>query len=876
MRVRKHFLLIVFFWISVHCLALAQEARTQYVQAVSKNWKFRKLPDTKPFLPDTVLLKKKGTARTGIVLFFPAQVPGNIYTDLFAARQIPDPDAPFNAAKIAWVDKADWEYRCTFKADAQVLIKNHVNLELAGLDTYAKVYLNDSLVLRSNDMFIGWDVPVKSFLRAGDNTLRIVFESPIKRAAALSEEYAYPFPAADNGSRRNNSMFTRKPAYQYGLDGSPRLLGCGIWKAVNLHAWNDVRIRNIQYRQNSLDAGLAKMTAVFELEGSENETQVNLEINCARAGIYHLRKSVQVLPGIHELSVNFEVSKPQFWWPNGLGKAELYEIRAVLRSQGEHALDSVVQDIGFRTIEMVNKTDSNGRSFYLKVNGVAVFMKGASYMPADLFPGKVNKAKYEQLFQAAVESNFNMLRVNGNGIYERSAFYDIADRRGILIWQDFMFAGRMYPGDSAMIRTIRHEAQSAIKRLRNHPSIALWCGNSGIEKAWRSGNWAGKVPLAVADSLKIAEAYKNIFMNILPAQLRKYDPGRFYLPSSGPWFATAAAAKGNADLHEWDVWQNDAPIESYVAHTGRFMSEYGFRSFPSLRTMQAYKLRIDEQSDTTGGKKSTPGDAHLLRYLETGYRLPQNFSDFWYESQVQQGEAVKTAIEAHRRARNYCMGSLYYQFNESSPGISYSAIDFAGRNKAMYYFAKTAFKPIMISATVEKGRIRVYIVSDQLRELNATLKVQFYTIEGSMILEKRQDILVYPNSSHIYYTVDRNSILKGLDTSTVYLKTILEKDGEVVTDNVLYFSPIKDIPLEEPELSYQVQRAGKYFWLTIKSFRLAKNIFLDTRGTECTFSDNFFDLMPGDSRIILVHPVKDVPDLGRILKIQTLNTMVKP
>lgn len=847
------------------------------VQSISRGWKFKKLADQKvaAHSADSITGKKKQVAHLN-TNYYPAQVPGNIFTDLAANKLIGDIHLPANVKKMQWVEKADWEYKTTFKADAQLLAKNHINLEMQGLDTYARIYLNDSLVLRTNDMFTGWEIPVKGILKAGDNTLRIDFESALRYAEQAYQDLPYHLYAENDFAEKQLSMFTRKAAFQYGSEGGPRFVGAGIWKPVSLTGYNDVRIRSVHFRQNLLDAVQAKMTAIFELESADKENYVTIQIDCERAGLKHVVKAVSVPSGVHELAIDFDILKPQLWWPAGAGKPELYEIKASVRNADDHILDSVRHNIGLRTIELVNKADSTGKSFYFRVNGVPVFMKGATYVPQDLFPGKINRSKYEELFQSAIESNFNMLRVSGTGIYEQSLFYDLADSKGILIWQDFMFGGRMYPGDSSTLRTIRREAQYNIRRLRNHPCIAIWVGNSGIDKAWRTGRFSQAGGYKLSDSLKISAAYASIFENILPAQVKANDPSRFYLPSSGPYYASPAAARSNTDLHEWEVGRQDAPLETYKSKIGRFMSEYGFQAFPSLRTMHAYNLHIDDKKDSTAALKSGFADPHMLGYLENEYKLPLNFADFWYENQLMQGEALKMAIEAHRRSRNYCMGSLYYQFNESYPGSGYSATDFENRKKAAYFFAKTAFKPIMVSAIESKGKIKVYIVSDQLREINATLKIQFYTIEGDIITDKRMEVTVYPNTSHLYFTIDRKLVLKGLDSTTVYLKTSIEKEGEVISNNILYFAPVKNIPFEEPEISFQTQRAGKYFWLTVKSFRLAKNIFLDTKGTECSFSDNFFDLLPGESKIILVKPVKEIPDFGRILKIQTINKMVTP
>ena len=368
-----------------------QLAKSEVIQSILKGWKFKKLsdPNSAPQPADTSVTKTKVTHSKGTHLlpnYYPAQVPGNIFTDLAANKLLPDINQPGNAKKVQWVENADWEYKCSFKVDPQLFAKTHINLNLEGLDTYARVFLNDSLVLRANDMFIGWDMPVKDFLKTGENTLRIDFESPLKHVYQSYQDLPYKLPAEYDLSDKKLSMFTRKAAYQYGSETGPRFVGCGIWKPVSLIGFNDVHIRSVQFKQNLLDAHKANMTAIFEIEGSDKENQLIIELDCAKAGLKKLIRTVSIQPGIHEVSVNFEILKPTFWWPLGMGKPELYDIKASVRNLSDHGLDSMTQSIGLRTIELVNKADSSGRSFYFKVNGVPVFMKGAIYVPQDMFP----------------------------------------------------------------------------------------------------------------------------------------------------------------------------------------------------------------------------------------------------------------------------------------------------------------------------------------------------------------------------------------------------------------------------------------------------------------------------------------------------------
>jgi len=857
-------------------VASAQDKAERQQIYLTKNWKFRQ-SGVKHALQDSAHTLKHTKGKGG-QSWTAAQVPGTIHTDLLAAHLIPEPYYRTNEKLLGWVSDADWDYQTTFKADKRLLAHEAIGLVFEGLDTYAKVYLNDSLIISADNMFLRWEFPLKGRLKEGENVLRVHFESSLKKVRPAYNRLPYKLPASNDQAEVKLSMFTRKAPYQYGWDWGPRLVTVGIWKPVYLVAWNTARLENVHFRQKSLTDQKASLTASIEIEGREGSHTVLLEVSSKRAGIHNLKTLVTLEKGIKQVDLEFSILKPKKWWPNGLGKAELYDFHTTLRSERGKLLDSSSRLIGLRTIEMMNTKDtSGGESFYLRINGSAVFMKGANYIPPDSFLPRVSRTRVDKLLDAAVESNMNMLRIWGGGVYESDYFYEGCDKRGLLVWQDFMFACSMYPADSSMVANISREARYTVRRLRDHPSLALWVGNNEIDVAWHDWGWQKQNHYSASDSTAIYSAYKQIFDQTLRGIVRRYDPGRFYMPTSPGWKADRSEIFKRGDVHYWDVWAGAAPIASYKTHIGRFMSEYGFQSLPSIRTIQAFTKPSDLNLDSAvlaSHQRASVGNRRMLEYMERDYKVPQAFGDLLYVSQIQQAEAIKTAIEAHRRARNRCMGSLYWQLDDCWPAASWSSIDYYGRKKALYYMGKKAYSPILVSPVVEKSKINVYVISDQLTELNCTMRIQFQTIEGDQIVDKRFDVLIYPNSSHIYFAADRSSILKGLDTSTVLMRVSLSKGGIIFAQNTLYFAPVKSLPLELPEITYTVQRAGKAFWLTVHSYRLAKNIWLDTKGVECDFSDNYFDLLPGESRTVLVRPAIPILGLDDKLHIRSMNDLI--
>jgi beta-mannosidase len=860
----KYFIILIcFLWMDLmatfHNAQAKPHARMQI--ELNSGWEFRQTGETK---------------------WFPATVPGVVHSDLFHNKIIGDPFYRTNEKELQWIDKADWEYSTTIIIDQNILERDKIELVFKGLDTYATVYLNDSLLLNADNMFREWRAECRSLLREGSNELRILFRSPVKEDLPKLEKLGYQLPAVNDQSENGGlgdkkiSVFARKAGYHYGWDWGPRFVTSGIWRPVYLDAWDKAKIVNLHIKQISVCPEKASLSAAFEIESTGNQSAVLSVFNnetSARLG----KVETLLVPGLNVVAIDFEIQNPQLWWTNGLGEAHLYKLFGRLQL-GEEVIDEASTNIGIRTLRLIQEKDHAGKSFYFELNGVPVFMKGANYIPNDNFLPSVTSVEYEEVVRAAADANMNMLRVWGGGIYENDVFYDLCDRYGLLLWHDFMFACAMYPGDDAFIENVKQEAIQNIKRLRNHPCIALWCGNNEIDAAWgygTSGGWGWKEKFSKEMQARLWNDYRNIFHNLLPEIVRQYDDKTPYWPSSpmsGPE-ARASYEATSGDIHYWGVWHGKEPFESFKQKVGRFMSEYGFQSFPEFATVKAYTVPEDwdiRSEVMDAHQRSGNGNELIKTYMNRYYRPPKDFPSFLYMSQVLQAEGVKAAIEAHRQKKPYCMGTLYWQLNDCWPVASWSSMDYYRRWKALHYFAKKAYSSVLVSPSEDDGLLGVWIISDRLEPMNAELNICILNFAGDALFQKRMPVRVDANSSQCFFREDIKKLLAGMDKAKVTLVAQLVEDGKVLSANQHYFVPIKSIDLPKPTVSKFVETVDGGYAISLKTDLLAKNVCLQIDGLQGFFSDNYFDLIPGERPVVYFYAQEQIQDFENKLKITSV------
>ena len=817
-----------------------------------------------------------------------ATVPGTVHTDLLAAGRIPDPFFRTGEREVQWVDKCDWEYCSELQLDAHTLAHEHVELLFDGLDTYAEVSLNGARLLAADNMFRRWRVPIKAHARSGRNTLRVLLKSPVHAGLARLAALGFNPPAVVDWSEigglgeRKISMFTRKAPYHYGWDWGPRLVTSGIWRPVRVHAWSGVRIAALRIAAENWNADDATLTAELEIVACGSGA-AELALASPTDGQITARSRVALHAGAQICTLRCRVRRPRLWWSNGLGEPFLYEFIASVKFgpwQDRRTVKS-----GLRRVRILQPPDAQGAGFHVELNGIPVFMKGANYIPCDSFPPRVSRATRAHIVRSAAAAHMNMLRVWGGGVYEEDEFYDLCDSHGILVWQDFMFACVMYPGDDAFLESVRAEAIDNVKRLRNHPCLALWAGNNEIDVAWRQnvpgGGWGWKERYNGAQRDVLWRAYRAIFHDILPRVVAEHDPGRFYWPSSplaawdggdGVTHANLLASRQSGDIHYWGVWWGKQPFASYRNAIGRFMSEYGFQSFPSLRSVHAFTAFDDRDVFSEvmrAHQRSAIGNETLREYMARDYPVPQSFAAFLYVSQVLQAEGVRTAMEAHRVRRPYCMGSLYWQINDCWPAASWSSIDYYGRWKALHYFARRAFAPVLLTVWLDDGAITIQAVNDRLEPIDAMLVLRLIDFQGTELRSHTQAAQIAGNCSTRIDSHPAGRWLASVPTDSVLLHCALQHRGGTLAEQNLYFRPVKDLALPPAAVEVRVVAEQTSLAITVSCPMLVKTLCLETQAAEGHFSDNYFDLLPGVARTVRFTPTHPMhaPTLERDLRV---------
>lgn len=778
-----------------------------------------------------------------------ATVPGTVYTDLLTAALIPDPFVLTNEAKVQWVAEQTWTYRTTFELTKAVRSRKHHLLNFEGIDTYADIYLNEQYIGTTNNAFTSYVYEVDSLLKAS-NTLRIVVHPIQLQETKAKALLSYQLPESPR-------VFTRKAQFQYGWDWGPKLQAVGIWKPVSLQSWNDVLLRDCYLQQEALQNNLAQLKAHLEFTSDSAKTLV---IKTSIAGVQE-EHPLEIIPGTHTYTLPLTIKNPVLWYPHTMGTPHRYRIHFDIFDE-QVLTQSFEKKIGLRTLQLHTPKDSLGEQFYFSVNGKPIYAKGANYIPQHSFQNNVSPKHYEKLLQAAVEANMNMLRVWGGGIYEEDAFYDLCDEKGILVWQDFMFACAMYPGDKAFLKNVQREAEQQVKRLRNYASIALWCGNNENSEGWHRWGWQDG---RSADEKKaIWTSYQQVFDSLLPKTVARLHPGTSYWESSPKYGRGNPKYEFEGDAHDWWVWHDAAPFEHFEKRIPRFMSEFGFQSYPSPAVInyinQDTILRLKGPA-IRSHQKHQRGFQLLSEYRQRDFPYPKSAIDTLYLSQLVQARGIAIGIEAHRRAKPYNMGSLYWQLNDCWPAISWSSIDYFGHWKALHYQAKRSFANILISGQHVKNTYRIYIVNDSAEQLEDELTIEILDFDGHQKASYQQRVRIPPNSSTHCFTV-------ALDTFDHRRQFIKSSFGTLRRNH--YLNTPKNLQLSKVKIEKQLSKTATGWQVELKSSSLAKAVYLYTN-TEGHFSDNFFDLTPGVSKII---QFKCSENTTPNIRIKTLNELL--
>ncbi|MEC8459987.1 MAG: glycoside hydrolase family 2 protein [Bacteroidota bacterium] len=664
---RWNFRYTAFLWIIISlCTQCKQNSpKSNSVRQIDKNW--------------VLHLAEKDT-------FLSVNIPSNVHSDLHHHQLIEDPFWENNELKLQWIEEENWFYSTKFQLTKEELSYGLIDLVFEGLDTYSEVILNNQPVFSSDNMFVTYEKEVKSLLLVGENKLEVRFTSPINQNKDRVNKYPYKLPSGSETVALQVGSFTRKAAYHFGWDWGPRFVTMGIWKPVYLKFYNEVKINHVLTETKKLDEDYAIQEFHVEIESA-------LYLENYSLGIGDSLFSIKLKEGINNISASIQIDHPKLWWTHDHGNPYLYTENITLNKSNQN-IDNEAIKYGIRQIELINKTDSIGTSFYFKLNSKPIFIKGANYIPQSSFLTDVTAEKYYNLLQMSKEAHMNMLRVWGGGIYEQDLFYNLCDSLGILVWQDMMFACSLYPTlEDEFINSIQEEITQNIKRLQKHPCIAMWCGNNEVDVAWHNWGWQHKFGYSSEDSMTIWKGQQQLFEYLIPGIIQNLD-NRPYIPSSPQSNWGTKENFNHGCMHYWDVWHGKKDIDAFKYHVGRFMAEYGFQSYPSMETLLHFTdsshLSLTD-SVMINRQKSYIGNGMIEDQINKFLSPANSFEDFVEKSQEVQSMALNFALNAHINKQPHCMGTLFWQLNDCWPGPSWSIIDYYQRPKKGYDLVKSRF-----------------------------------------------------------------------------------------------------------------------------------------------------------------------------------------
>ena len=791
--------------------------------------------------------------------WMPAKVPGGVHTDLLALGLIPDPFVGDNEKRVQLVAEVDWEYRCWFIAEPDLLDQAHIWLVCDGLDTLAAVSLNGEELGQASNMYRQYRWEVKPLLKAGQNDLRILFSSPVRFITDHQSKRSLPSPIHSIAG----GPHLRKAPYQFGWDWGPQLPPIGIWKDLRLEGHRVARLKDVHLQQKH-SGGDVTLQARIAIERAEPAPLIALVQVTTPQG--ETLESKAALSSGDELIVAVPIPHPQLWWPNGYGDQPLYQVEvSVMRddaSNGEY-LDGRSYQVGLRTLELRQAEDQWGRSFVFVVNGVPIFAKGSNWCPAETFPTRITDQYLEGLLRSMAETHQNMLRVWGGGFYEEERFYDLCDRYGILVWQEFIFSCSIYPLDNPeFLENIRPEVVENIRRLRHRASLALWCGNNEMEWGWVGWNW----DLPEFQNLKTA--YDQFFHHTLRDWCQAEDPDHSYWPSSPssdtPFIDPNGQRQG--DCHYWDVWHGRKPFTSYRDQYPRFMSEFGFQALPPLATISTYAEESEWNMTSyimEQHQKNASGNSLMVGQMLDTFRLPKDFPSLVYLSMVLQAEGIRYGVEHWRRHPDRVAGTLYWQLNDCWPVASWSSIDYYGRWKALHYAARHFYAPVMLSIKDKPPRQAIFITNDLLEPWEGRVVWSLEMLDGNELTTGHLHALVGAQSALQVCDLDFSGFISEENMRRVIFIAELWQEDRLVQRQTTTFVPIKHLSLVDPGLRAKFHLEGERLDITLTSLSLALLVEVALPGADVIFSDNYFNLPAGRS-IKINCPMPSGWTLGRV------------
>lgn len=778
---------------------------------------------------------------------YQATAPGSVLSVLREAGEIGDPYFGENEKELLPLFEKDYDFSTHFSIRGDIFQEEVQELVFEGLDTITEIYLNGEKLGRTRNMHRTYRFNVKDILRMGDNELRIHFSSPLNYIKDHKSKEHKEIKQSPDGSIYGGHLL-RKAHSSFGWDWGPVLPDMGIFRGIRVEAWSKVKVREVYFFQEHIDGNVT----LFIDPVLEFSDPIPVEMRIEVSG----ERPVEIMtrmpdPGVTstekgENEMGIPIHDPRLWWPNGCGEQYLYDVRITLR-KANRSYDERKFRIGLRTIELSHQADEYGEEFCFVVNGKKIFARGASYIPEDAVYPDTTVEKQRRLIDAAAAANFNMLRVWGGGYYPSDAFYDMCDEKGIMIWQDLMYSNNIYDLTPKFEKSILAETRDNVSRLRHHACLALWCGNDEMESAWADKEgFKGHSPALKADYIKM-------FEYLLPKKMREEDESTAWWPSSpssGGCFE-GPGDENRGDSHYWEVWRGFKPFTEYAEHHFRFLSAFGFQSFPSLKTVKSF-TQPEERNPFSpvmeSHQKYENANGKILYYISENFRYPKNFEQLIYVSQILQGMAVEYAVEHFRRERGRCMGTLFWQFNDNWPVTSWSAIDHSGRWKALQYMAARFYAPVAGSLLTDGLCVTSYVVNDSPEPVRVKARLTLMSTDGQELTRYTDDGKVEPGA--VYKGIKRDfHKLSGRSPREVYVLAEYDINGQSFTKEAV-FVPYKYLELKKPDISVEVRETEENWEIVLSSDVYAPFVMLDLKEADAAFSDNAFSLHKGRERII--------------------------
>lgn len=769
------------------------------------------------------------------------RVPGSVFHDLLTAGKIDDPFYRDNEDQALEIASHDYEYTRTFTMEPSLLGMERVVLRCEGIDTLSEIRINGKVVANTDNMHRTYEFDVKTLLREGENEISIVLFSPLPYIEKKQAENT----TWGSGDAVPGFQHLRKAHSMFGWDWGPKIPDLGIWRNLSIFGYREGRLEDVYITQKHRDGAVDLDVRVSMDRWCKQELDIQLKLTAPDGSIWEKRLRTDQ----YESRLGLAVEKPELWWPNGFGSQPLYQVEVTL-ADGEDVLDRQQFHIGLRTMTVRREKDEWGESFEMQVNGVSIFSMGADYIPEDNLLPRCSRERTERLIKDCVAANFNSIRVWGGGHYPEDYFYDLCDQYGLIVWQDLMFACAVYVMTDAFAENIRREAIDNMKRLRHHASLGLWCGNNEMEWGW--------VDWGLPKAGKLCTDYIKQFEVLLPQVAKETDPNTFYWlasPSSGGGF-DKPNDENMGDVHYWDVWHGLKPFTEYRKFFFRFVSEFGFQSFPGMKTVESFTLPEDRNIFShvmERHQKNGEANGKILFYLSQNFKYPKDFDSLLYTSQILQAEAIRYGVEHWRRHRGRCMGAIYWQLNDCWPVASWSSIDYYGRWKALHYFARRFFAPVLLSACEEGTGARLVVSNETTKPVKGRILWLLRDHASEVCREGVFDVAVAPLSVSAGCEVDFADILHiGDNKRKMYVEYALETDAGRGSEGTFLFCRAKHFSFLDPKLSTRVEDSGDRFVIRMKALAYAKYVELDLTKADGVFSDNYFDLSAGDCKSVEV------------------------